>query len=145
MTNQPMLGVMLDCSRNAVPNMQSAKYFIDCLEKMGYNTLMYYTEDTYEVEDEPYFGYLRGRFTTEELRELDAYSEAHGIELVPCVQTLAHLRTAFRWSAYTPINDTADILLMDDERTYLLIENIFRSLRACLRPTRFTSVWTRRT
>ena len=133
MTNQPMLGVMLDCSRNAVPNMQSAKYFIDCLEKMGYNTLMYYTEDTYEVENEPYFGYLRGRFTAEELRELDAYSEAHGIELVPCVQTLAHLRTAFRWSAYTPINDTADILLMDDERTYLLIENIFRSLRACFK------------
>ena len=133
MTNQPMLGVMLDCSRNAVPNMQSAKHFIDCLEKMGYNTLMYYTEDTYEVENEPYFGYLRGRFTAEELRELDAYSEAHGIELVPCVQTLAHLRTAFRWSAYTPINDTADILLMDDERTYLLIENIFRSLRACFK------------
>ena len=24
---------MVDCSRNAVPNMQSAKYFIDCLEK----------------------------------------------------------------------------------------------------------------
>ena len=49
-----------------------------CLEKMGYNTLMYYTEDTYEVKDEPYFGYLRGRFTADELRELDAYA-ANGV------------------------------------------------------------------
>ena len=125
---QPMLGVMVDCSRNAVPNMQSAKYFIDCLEKMGYNTLMYYTEDTYEVKDEPYFGYLRGRFTADELRELDAYAAAHGIELIPCIQTLAHLNAIFRWDVYREINDTADILLVENERTMQLIENIFKPM-----------------
>ena len=130
---QPMLGVMVDCSRNAVPNMTSAKYFIDCLEKMGYNTLMYYTEDTYEVKDEPYFGYLRGRFTADELRELDAYAAAHGIELIPCIQTLAHLNAIFRWDVYREINDTADILLVENERTMQLIENMFRSLRECFR------------
>ena len=128
-----MLGVMVDCSRNAVPNMTSAKYFIDCLEKMGYNTLMYYTEDTYEVKDEPYFGYLRGRFTADELRELDAYAAAHGIELIPCIQTLAHLNAIFRWDVYREINDTADILLVENERTMQLIENMFRSLRECFR------------
>lgn len=126
-----MLGVMLDCSRNAVPNMKSAKHFIDCLEKMGYNTLMYYTEDTYEVENEPYFGYLRGRFSAEELRELDAYSAARGIELIPCIQTLAHLNAIFRWEPYWNINDTGNILLTDDENTMKFLENIFRSLRAC--------------
>ena len=33
------LGVMLDCSRNAVMKHSAVKRFIDCLEKMGYNTL----------------------------------------------------------------------------------------------------------
>lgn len=129
MEQKSMLGVMLDCSRNAVPNMSSAKHFIDCLEKMGYNTLMYYTEDTYEVENEPYFGYLRGRFSIEELRELDAYCTAHGIELIPCIQTLAHLNAIFRWQPYWNINDTGDILLTDDENTMNFLENIFRTLR----------------
>ena len=48
-------GVMLDCSRNGVMKVEQAKRFIDYLEKIGYNTLELYTEDTYEIEDEPYF------------------------------------------------------------------------------------------
>ena len=43
-------GVMLDCSRNAVMKPEAVKRMMDCLEKMGYNTLELYTEDTYEVE-----------------------------------------------------------------------------------------------
>ena len=31
-----------------------------------------YTEDVYEPEGEAYFGYLRGRYTKRELKELDA-------------------------------------------------------------------------
>ena len=38
---------------------------------MDYNALMLYTEDTYTVKNEKYFGYLRGRFTADELRELE--------------------------------------------------------------------------
>ena len=61
MENYRMLGVMLDCSRNAVLRPEELYRFIDILAKMGYNTLQLYTEDTYEIEGEPYFGYLRGR------------------------------------------------------------------------------------
>ena len=73
------IGVMLDCSRNAVPNVKSVKHFIDCLAKMGYNTLELYTEDTYAVEGEPYFGYLRGRYSSEEICQLDTYAKEKGI------------------------------------------------------------------
>ena len=83
-------GVMLDCSRNGVMKPEAVKRMIDCLQKMGYNALELYTEDTFEVEGEPYFGYLRGRYTGAELKELDLYAAAHGIELIPCIQTLAH-------------------------------------------------------
>ena len=43
-------GVMLDCSRNAVLKTSTVKKWIDALQKMGYNTLELYTEDTFEVE-----------------------------------------------------------------------------------------------
>ena len=52
-------GAMLDCSRNAVMTPQKVKEYADLLKKMNYNMLMLYTEDTYEIPDEPYFGYLR--------------------------------------------------------------------------------------
>lgn len=120
------LGVMLDCSRGAVYTVTAIKRYIDILSQMGYNELQLYTEDTYAVEGEPYFGYLRGRYSGEELRQLDEYAAARGIELVPCVQTLAHLAGVVRWAEYANCTDTADILLAGEERTYQLIENIFR-------------------
>ena len=63
MENKKYLGVMVDCSRNAVLTVSAAKRLIDALHNMGYYMLMLYTEDTYEVDNQPKFGYLRGRFT----------------------------------------------------------------------------------
>ena len=50
-----MLGVMLDCSRNAVMKPEQVKQYARIIRDMGYNTLMLYTEDTYEVENQPFF------------------------------------------------------------------------------------------
>ena len=121
-------GVMLDMSRNAVMKVSEIKKLIDILKKMGYNSLQLYTEDTFEIEGEPYFGYLRGRYTGAELKELDAYAKAQGIELIPCVQTLAHFACLVRHSTYQSFVDVNDILLIDDERTYALIDKIFATL-----------------
>ena len=129
--NNPKLGVMVDCSRNSVMNVEALRSLIPVLSKIGYTTLMLYTEDTYEVNGEPYFGYLRGRYSKAELKEIDRIAADSGVELVPCIQTLAHLRGIFRWKEYAGIRDTADILLADDERTYELIEHIFETLAEC--------------
>ena len=129
MKNFEKLGVMIDCSRNAVPSIDGLKRFLDTVSKMGYNVAMLYTEDTYEVENEPYFGYRRGRYSMEELREIDRYAASLGIELVPFIQTLAHLNQLTRWRAYRhKIFDIDDILLIDEPRTYELLENIFSTL-----------------
>ena len=125
------LGVMIDCSRNAVFSPSEAKEMMKVLSRMGYSRVLLYTEDTYEVNNEPYFGYLRGRYTKEELKDLDAYAKTVGIELVPCIQTLAHLNAIFHWDEYRQIRDFHDILLADEDRTYQLIENIFATLREC--------------
>jgi hexosaminidase len=124
-------GVMVDCSRNAVLNLSAVKRLIDALSKMGYNMLMLYTEDTYEIDGQPLFGYLRGRYTKDELKEIVAYGKEKGIELIPCMQTLAHLNQMFRWNEYSDINDCDDILLVGEEKTYALIEDMVKTLREC--------------
>ncbi len=121
-------GAMLDCSRNAVLNISAVKRLIDGLAKMGYNTLELYTEDTFEVEGEPYFGYLRGRYSGAEIKEIDAYASAHGIELIPCMQTLAHFTNVVKLPRFAEITDVNDILLIDDEKTYEFLDKIFASL-----------------
>ena len=63
MEEKTCFGVMLDMSRNAVMTVENVKKYIDNLSKMGFNTLLLYIEDTYEVKNEPYFGYMRGRYT----------------------------------------------------------------------------------
>jgi hypothetical protein len=124
-------GAMLDCSRNAVMKVSEVKRFIDCLQIMGYNALELYTEDTYEIEGEPRFGYLRGRYSKEELKELDAYAKIKGIELIPCVQTLGHFTALVKNGEFDEIVDLADVLLADEEKTYALIEKIFQTLSEC--------------
>ena len=121
-------GVMIDCSRDAVPSVAGLKKFFDIISKMGYNCAMLYTEDTYEVKGEPLFGYKRGRYTAAELREIDEYAASVGIEVIPCIQTLAHLNAIFRWREYEKIKDIDDILAPDLERTYGLIENMLASV-----------------
>lgn len=126
-------GVMIDMSRNSVMNMNALKEFIRAIKKIGYNTLFLYTEDTYEI-DEPYFGYLRGRYSKEEMKEIDAFADSLGVEVIPCIQTLAHLNAYIRWGK-TPI-DCNDILLTDNEKTYELIDKMLASTSECFKSRR---------
>ncbi len=124
-------GVMLDCSRNGVIKVEKVKEFINVISKFGYNALELYTEDTYQVDNEPYFGYMRGGYSKADIKEIDSYAKSKGVELIPCIQTLAHLSSIFRWKEYSDINDAEDILLIGEEHTYKLIENMFATLSEC--------------
>lgn len=121
------LTYMADCSRDAVLNIDFIKQLVHMLALMGYDRLMLYTEDTYEVEEYPFFGYMRGRYTKEELHLIDEYASGFGIELVPCIQTLAHLNALFRWGEFQEVRDTGDILCCGLEQTYDLIEAMIKT------------------
>ena len=136
MTNQSLFAAMFDCSRNAVMKLETVKAFARILKYFGYNAMLLYTEDTYEIEGEPYFGYMRGRYTKEELKELDQYCLDLGIELIPCIQTLAHLNQLFRWPSYDNIHENKDILLPKEERTYELIDKMFQTCHECFHSKR---------
>ncbi|MDR4949854.1 beta-N-acetylhexosaminidase [Neobacillus cucumis] len=122
-----MSGVMLDASRNAVPTVNEVEKLLQRMAVMGLDTLMLYTEDTYEVKEYPYFGYFRGRYTFEELRACDEYAAKLGIEMIPCIQTLGHLREALKWNYAKDFKDTDDILLVDEPKTYEFLESCLRA------------------
>lgn len=124
-------GLMIDSSRNAVKTPETVKRLMDLMSRMGYNTLMLYTEDTYEIKDRPHFGYLRGRYSAEELKALDEYAASKGIELIPCIQTLGHLNQITRW--YPGMFDCENILLTDEEETYFFIENVLKTVSECFK------------
>lgn len=130
------LGVMVDCSRNAVPRPASLRRLLRALCRMGYNTVQLYMEDVYEVAGYPYFGHGRGRYTKMELKELDAFAASLGIELVPAIQTLAHLGQTLKWKAMERFVDTGDILLADSADTEALLNAMFDTLRECFSTNR---------
>ena len=131
-----MLGVMVDCSRNGVLRPDMAKVLLRRWALMGLNMCMLYTEDTYEVPDEPFFGYLRGCYTWEELKDLDAYADTLGIEMIPCIQTLGHLEQILQWPAYAGYRDTAGVILANDDKTYILLEKMITAATAPFRSRR---------
>ena len=119
-------GVMLDCSRNSVLTMDMIKWYIRFEALLGMNTMMLYTEDTYEVEEYPYFGAYRGRYSSEELHELAVYADQFGIEMIPCIQALAHLKNTLRWEAMAGMQDTDDILMVGESEVYRFVEACIR-------------------
>lgn len=140
------MGSMLDCSRNAVMTVEGVKLYINTLVALGMNMLMLYTEDTYEIEGRPLFGYMRGRYTKKELQEIDDYAYSLGVEVIPCIQTLGHLFQYLKWGRegapdytgefITDIKDTSSVLLCEEEATYKFIEDEIRTCREAFRSKR---------
>lgn len=129
-------GVMVDASRNAVLKVSGMKQLLREMAKLGLNLAMLYTEETYEVEKYPYFGYLRGRYSKAELKEMDDYAASLGIEMVPCIQTLGHLYLALKYEYANSIKDTSDIVLVGDPKTYEFLEDIIRAASEPFRSNR---------
>ena len=129
-------GIMFDCSRNAVLNPTALRFFLRKMALMGLNLGMMYTEDTYEVPGQPFFGYKRGRYTYDELKALDDYANLFGIELCPCIQTLGHLKRVLHWPVYHRVRENDEVLLADLDETYELLDQMIRAATAPYRSKR---------
>ena len=140
LTEEPqftMNGAMFDVSQgNAVPRVETVKNILRRMAVMGLNMLMMYCEDSYVVPEEPYFGYMRPRFTHDQLKECDEYAAVFGIEMIPCMQTLAHLPDVLKWAVYADIKEDDTTLLVGSERTYEFIERMIKAAAAPFRTKR---------
>ena len=121
-------GAMFDMSRNSVLKTETVIEIMRYMALMGLNMFMLYTEDNYEVEGYEYFGHMRGKYTKDDIKKIEAVGDKLGIELIPCIQLLGHLSTALRWNAFSPIRDTHDILMADNEDTYKFIDSVLKGI-----------------
>jgi len=122
------LGAMVDCSRSCVANIDTVFYLLRTCALLGINCFQLYTEDTYKMDNEPFFGYMRGGYTEDELVMIDDYAYNLGIEVFPCIQTLGHLGQILQWPYYANVRDTSEVLLVEYEETYQLIEKMIRTI-----------------
>jgi len=123
-------GLMLDLSRNGVAHVDMLKQFIREMAFMGHSWFMLYMEDVYEVEGDPYFGALRGRYSISDLQEVDRYAKLFGVQLVPCIQTLAHVDQYFMWEAIEyKYKDIDNILNVGNAEVKALLTRMIASLR----------------
>ncbi len=125
-------GEFLDNSRNAVLTVPTVKNMIMYSALLGLDNIFLYNEDTFDVPEDPYFGYFRMPYTKEDVRILNDYAKGFGVRIIPCIQTLAHLGQTLHWPAHRDIRDYADVLLVEEDKTYELIENTLKAWRECV-------------
>ena len=118
------LGAMIDVSRGRVFTVPYLKTRFEQMGKMGYNAVMLYTEETYKLEGVPKWGYMRGGYTKDDIKELKAAADANGLEFVPCIQTLGHLEKYLRWPDADAVKCHQSTLLVGEPKTYELIEKM---------------------
>ncbi len=128
---------MFDGSQaSSIMNLETLKKMTVILASMGFNSMMLYMEDCYEIEGEPYFGNMRPRYSKDELKEIDSFAESFGIEIIPCIQTLAHMTEALKRKPYKVIADRENIMSPAEEGTYALIEKMLQTTKECFKSNR---------
>ena len=127
---------MIDASRCGVPTVKTVKSLLDYHAVMGYNMMMLYTEDVVELEGRPYFGYMRGRYTAESLKEIDDYAYEYGIEIIPCLECYGHMEKYLMWGEAAPIKDTDSVLLAREPETFKFVEELICTVTGALRSKR---------
>ena len=130
------ISAMIDASRCSVPTVKTAKRVLDHLALMGYNMMMLYTEDVIELEGRPYFGYMRGRYSVADLKEIDDYAYEYGIEVIPCLECYGHMEKYLIWGEASPIKDTAGVLLAREEKTFEFVEQLIATTTSAFRSKR---------
>ena len=131
-----VVSTMIDTSRNGVPTVATINKMMDYLAVMGYGMVMLYTEDTVALENYKYFGYMRGRYSTEELKAMDDYAYEYGIEMIPCLELYGHMGKYLFWPEAAAIKDTSEVLLAREEKTFAFVDELVKTTSSCFRSKR---------
>lgn len=126
-------GLMLDVSRNGTMQLSLLEEFVRHCAATGMDRIFLYMEDVYEIPQVPSFGAYRGKYRIADLKKLDDYAAEFGVEIIPTIQTLAHLRTFLRWSCNDALRDTEDILLVDSAETETFLRQMIHSIATAFR------------
>ena len=135
-----LMGVKFDCSRGGVPRIEMLKALFRHIALLGYNCYAPYMEDIYEIPGGAVFSgtHARDRYTQVELKAIDDYAFALGIEVFGSIR--------HRWGAHRADSPVAGsmpifaicriVFLADHEPTYEFIEKMLVAVTGVLRSSR---------
>jgi hypothetical protein len=101
----PVRGVMLDVSRDKVPELRTLYALVDRLARWKVNQVQLYMEHTFAYPGHERVWQHASAFTPEEVRALDAYCAERHIELVPNQNSFGHMQ---RWLVHEPYRALAE-------------------------------------
>ena len=129
------LSVMVDTARFGVTSVEGLQRLCDRLVLMGYSALLLYIEDNVKIEGYPYFGYMRGSYTEDELKAIDDYAYTYGIEVIGCIECYGHMER-YLWWGDVSVRDTEKVLLARSEATFKLLDTLIGTFAKALRSRR---------
>ncbi len=98
-------GVLLDISRDKVPSLATLRDLIDLLASWKINQVQLYMEHTFAYAGHDVVWRDASPLTADDVRALDAYCTARGIELVPNQNSFGHFH---RWLVHEPYRQLAE-------------------------------------
>jgi hypothetical protein len=101
-------GYMLDVSRDRVPTMATVAELVDLCESLRVNQLQLYTEHTFAYRDHEEVWRGASPFTAEEIRTVDGWCAARGIELVPNQNGFGHMERWLKHGRYARLAELGE-------------------------------------
>lgn len=92
------LGYELDITREKVPTTETLHLIVDIVSGLGYAQLQLYFKDNFAYPGHDCVWRNRAHLTPDEVKDLDRYCAAKGLELVPYQSSFGHLEP---WFAHT--------------------------------------------
>lgn len=98
-------GFHLDVARGGVATVEELKKLLRWLYLLKYNCLAMYVEDLFPWDRRPDIGAKRGRYTSEEWREVSEYGRRLGIEVFPSLELCGHMENILLLPRYVKYSE----------------------------------------
>lgn len=115
-------GVMIDLSRGRVLKVSKIKEMMGIYKKLGYTYVNLYLEDLVTLDKYPQYGFMRGKYSDEEITEIVNYARKIGLDIYPAIQTMGHLEHFLKWKESTGLRDTSKVLRVTSSQTLEFID-----------------------
>lgn len=122
-----MRGYHEDYGRDQLPTVEDHKRTIRILAQYKMNTHLWFIEPNHFVYSfDPEIGKEFDRFTFDEIREIVAYAKKYYVEVIPVVESLAHMEWTLNNSKYGALaeSDGSGTLCPTSEESFKLIKSI---------------------
>ncbi len=123
-------GFMLDISRGRVPKLETLFALVDLLRVLKYNHFQLYIEHTYAFKKHPLLGKGHSPISAVELKKLDKYCRANGIEFAPNLQSFGHAAHILKHKKYHHLAESEFrggwTLSPVESGTYKLLEELYK-------------------